>query len=339
MGQMAKKEVGKDDIKVSTSNVKEVENEKTKKQEEEAKEIAARKKEAEKEAKKAREEEERAAEEARKQAELAREEAERKEAERKKQEAEEEEKIRATTESVAGAGAAILGAAAKSGKKALVNFIKGAVVGLIAGALITYLIGRALSAAPKEPEMTQAEELDETVMSNTTFSFEDAVLGEASEHQELIVMEQPVSLTTTIEKAGLGNLAVFQKTKTVTYEGTGVYTVDLKGLSAESVSVDEEKREVTIKVPHATLQYVTPDYDKVTFADTEKGLLAFGDLKLTLEQQNRIEKAVEDAMRGYLGSDEVLAEADKFAEMKCWDTFQPVITAVSPAFTLTIVFE
>ncbi|WP_321973688.1 hypothetical protein [Paratractidigestivibacter sp.] len=64
----------------------------------------------------------------------------------------------------------------------------------------------------------------------------------------------------------------------------------------------------TVTIPHATQQYVNPDYGSMQFEDTQKGLLAFGDLALA-------------------------------AELKTWEMFQPPITAVSSEYKVETAFE
>ena len=213
-------------------------------------------------------------------------------------------------------------------------------MGILVGVIGMALLAPTLFTAPAEPvHSSEGAVLEENMIGYTALDFQNAVLGTASEHQELIVMEQPLELSSTITKAGLGNLAVFRKTKTFTCYGTGVYTVDLKHIDAEHILVDEEQKEVTIRVPHAVLQYVNPNYELMEFEDTDKGLLSFGDLTLTLEQQTEVQKAVQQTMTEYLSQDSVLAQADEFAKMKTWDTFQPIVSAVSPEFKVNIEIE
>jgi len=219
------------------------------------------------------------------------------------------------------------------------GFLTGLIVGLVVGALLmglmstTGLLGKVLGTKEGADAV-----LDENLLGYTAADFQDAVLGAASEHQELVVMEQPLEITTTLTKSGLGGLAIFSKVKTVTYHGTGVYTVDMKNIDKEHVKVDTAAKTVTVVIPHAALQYVNPDLDKTEFEDTEKGLLAFGDLALTTEQHNTLAKAVEDAMRQRLTQKDLYEQADEYATMKTWEIFQPLVTAVSPQFKVVMQF-
>ena len=229
------------------------------------------------------------------------------------------------------------------GKKKSKGFLSGLLIGLIVGALITGILGFSFKdqifgkvASTKEGADAL---LDEGLLGYTAADFQDAILGAATQHQELVVMEQPLQISTTITKAGLGNLSIFSKVKTVTYYGTGVYTVDLKNIDKDHIKVDAENKTVTVIIPHAVLQYVNPDLSKTEFEDTEKGLLAFGDLSLTTEQQNQLSQSVTEAMKERLEEDDMFTQADEYATMKTWEIFQPLISAVSSEYKVVMQFE
>ena len=224
------------------------------------------------------------------------------------------------------------------------GFLRGLLVGIAAGAAIMYfLIVPNIPAAPLTETPAPVEDADLTIdndgiLGYTAADFQDAVLGAASEHKELVVMEQPLSISTTITKAGLANLPIFSKMKDITYFGTGVYTVDLSGMDKERVLVDESQNTVMILIPHAKLQYVNTNLDLTEFEDTENGLLAFGDIKLTAEETKLLETTVYNSMEERLSEQELLDEADRFAKLKTWEIFQPLVTAVSPAYKTVIQF-
>ena len=223
------------------------------------------------------------------------------------------------------------------------SWIKGLVYGLIAGLLIG-AIGMYVFAKNYEPfwEKTHeegkiGEKIDEHFTGYTVADFQQAVVGEATQHKELIVMELPVQQSTTITKYTFGNWDIFKRSKVITYYGTGVYTIDLSGVTQDSITVDNDAKEVRITVPEAKLQYVNPDYDNIEFEDTEMGLLAFTDIKLTAEQQNELEKQVMAEMTDYLSQQEFKDQADEIAVAKCWETFQPLISGVAPEYKVVIV--
>lgn len=178
---------------------------------------------------------------------------------------------------------------------------------------------------------------DET-MGYSAIDFTNAILGEARQKQQLVVMEQDVQVDSVISQA-LANLPIFAKTKTVHLNGVGVYTVDLGRVDIKHIGVDMERRIVTVTIPHAVLQYVNIDPEKTTFEDTEKALLAFGDVTLTQEQQQILESSAKETMEGALTSAELLAKADQAACAVAHDLFQPLIAAVSSRFAVVVALE
>ena len=221
------------------------------------------------------------------------------------------------------------------------GWFSGAMVGFLAGILFIYVLQ--LTGLEPFKRLEKAKEDFDDVITEHFFTYtaqdlEDAVLGEATKHKELVVMEQEIEQSSTITKAGLANLEIFSKTKTVTYYGKGAYTVDFGKITSDKVVYDEQNKVLGIIVPHAKLQYLELDLDKTVFEDTEKGLLAFGDLALTMEQQSEIEKNIEEKMREKLTSTEAYKKADEFAAVKLFEVFQPVISKIAPDCRVIISF-
>lgn len=235
-------------------------------------------------------------------------------------------------------------AANKAGRgRAIGGFIKGLLVGLVAGAVAVFFFGKGYIdknyGTHTVGELEDDNVIEEHFTGYTAVDFREAIMGEATGHQELIVMEEPMQLTSTLFKEGPWEWEVFRRTKNVTYYGTGVYTVDMSKIGRTTIDVDMDAKLVTIKVPHAVLQYINPNYDKIEFEDTDMGLLAFTDIKLTAEEQTQLENSVMGEMRELLSTKELLDAADEFARMKLWDLFQPIVTAVSPEFRVEIAFQ
>ncbi len=236
----------------------------------------------------------------------------------------------------------------KKGKRGLV-FDKRVIIGsmlfgFILGMAFLILIGN-ISAnglfGKKEITITTPDSVLDTGSINnyTAADFKNAILGEAMQKKELIVMEQSLKIPTTFSKAGLFDFPIFSKVKNVVYYGTGVYTIDLSKLDENSISVDMESNIVSIEIPHTCLQYINPDLDKTEFEDTEKGLLSFGDIKLTTEEQNQVEQASLNMMRDRLIQSELFTKADNFASNNVWQLFQPIVNTVSPDFSVVVLFD
>ena len=231
----------------------------------------------------------------------------------------------------------------KKKTKITFGFFKGLIIGAIVGFLLATVLGFSGIGDKLFDTLNSSKEnadqlIDEHFFSYTALDFQDAILGEASKKQELIVMEQPVKVSTTVTKSGLGNLEIFSKVKNIAYNGTGVYTVDMSKINKDHIDVDLDNKKVTVYIPHAILQYVNLDLENVEFEDTEKGLLAFGDLALTTEQVNEIEQSVKNSMHEELDTKELYEKADEFAKMSTWQMFQPLVSAVSSEFIVDMEF-
>lgn len=177
---------------------------------------------------------------------------------------------------------------------------------------------------------------DET-MGYNKIDFSNAILGEARAKSDFVVLEQDVTVTTRVSQA-LANLALFEKSKVIRSYGMGVFTVDLSKLSSADITLDTELHVVSIAIPHAALSYITVDVEKTEFEETKKALFAFGDIKMTTEQQNLLEQNIRDAMTQQLSSADMLERADIFALSQVHDLFAPIVRAVASEFTVSIVF-
>jgi len=169
--------------------------------------------------------------------------------------------------------------------------------------------------------------------------FEKPVLGLAEQKKLLIVEERDASVNTTITDTGFLNWSIFNKSQLLTIHGTGEYTIDLTKITEDDISLDEEKYQVTISIPHAELHSVVFDPDKTEVGDTQRGWLAFGDVKLTAEQNKEFESKAVDKLTDSLSAEGPLQQADDFARMQAYETYEPIIEKVSPAYKVKIAFQ
>lgn len=257
--------------------------------------------------------------------------------ENKKKEEEELKRAEETKKQAAALAASAIGVIGANAKKkpSFKTFLIGLIIGLVVGFLGATLLGLKTN----DDSVIETQEISDTLLTHTELDFENVILGEVQEHQELIVMEQPLEVSSTITKSGLANLDIFSKTKNINYVGKGMYTVDMSKIDAQHIDVDMKAKKVYISIPHAVLQETILDVNSISFDDTEKGLLAFGDLKLTLEEQNEVEKSVKETMTKSLDTKELYDQADEFAKLKTWQIFQPLVTSVSPEYIVEMKFN
>lgn len=184
-------------------------------------------------------------------------------------------------------------------------------------------------------EMTDGEKAE--LLKNKAIEIKKSVLGEARQRKELLVLEQDIRIESLLESTP-GGFDIFKKTKKVVSYGTGYYNIDLSGLDENSISVDNEKFVVTIRAPHATLKSISVDEGKTEYEDTQKGgMLGFGELKLTAEQQGLLQKTVEDNMRAELEKPEMLEQADVAGKASVTEIYQPLISAISDEYHVEVI--
>ena len=104
-----------------------------------------------------------------------------------------------------------------------------------------------------------------------------------------------------------------------------------------SFSVDEREHVVTMKIPHAELKDL--NVKKVEIAEVKKGTLAFGKIKLSAEDSDKVDNEVEKKMLKKLEDENEAEKADEFAKTVVWETFYPMIAKVSPGYSLEIEFK
>lgn len=173
----------------------------------------------------------------------------------------------------------------------------------------------------------------------TVADFAEPVLGNQSKLCKLEVLEQEVSDVTTLTEAGLGSLKIFSKNQLITYQGTALYTVDLSALRADDFALDEEKKEVTVYIPHAKLEPINIQSKDIEFGDVEKGLLAFGEITATPQDMSDIQTKAQEKMEQKIMESNLSDTADRFAKLLVWELFQPVINSVTKGYSLVVAFR
>ena len=166
--------------------------------------------------------------------------------------------------------------------------------------------------------------------------FEDAIIGSASKKADLIVDEQELSVVSTVTQTGLFNLGILSKNQTVTYYGTAQYTVDLSKFTKDNINVDMENHTITVRVPHPELHDIVFNPSKTVFGATEKGILAFGDIKMSQEESNKVEVEAVERLTARALEKDCMDKADKYALYAVRDFFESSITSITNSFKVKV---
>lgn len=166
--------------------------------------------------------------------------------------------------------------------------------------------------------------------------FREVILGKANEQANLIVIEQELSVQSTLEKTGLFDWGIFKKSKDIIYSGEAIYTVNLNQMRENDVAVDIDTKKVTIYIPRPEVYDLIVDPNDFILGETSKGIFAFGDIKMTLEEAFYIEGQAVSTLKEAAEADELEEKAIETAEKKLEELFQPIAKAVDPDYQIVI---
>ena len=173
----------------------------------------------------------------------------------------------------------------------------------------------------------------------TAADFEEAILGKSNREKKLEVMTQEVSDAVNTVNTGMFNWSIFTKTQLITYHGTVVYTVDLSELGPADITVDEENKLIIMRIPHARQEEINIPEKEMQFGDVEHGMLAFGEIKMSVEQSAQIQEEARAKMQAKLDEEHALDAADRFAKLSVWEMYSPIIKGVARNYSLEVEFR
>ena len=191
---------------------------------------------------------------------------------------------------------------------------------------------------PETPVHTVSTEQAETILNRVSVDYADVVVGESRRTGELIVYEQDLSVTQTITSSLL-NIDLFRRSMDVTSYGTAIYTIDLSSVKAEDVSYQEETASLSVAVPHAALKTVDVHAEQTEFSDIDRGILGWGDIRLTPEQENLLQQELYRELAAEAQSSANLIKADNSGEDAVRTLFRTVLAKTDPGIRVEIIFR
>lgn len=177
--------------------------------------------------------------------------------------------------------------------------------------------------------------------SGVQVDFYDVIIGKHEEVRKLIVSEQEttVSVKLTDRLIEILDVGFLKKTQNVSYTGTGYFVVDLDSLTRDDVVLDKDNKTVTILIDHAYLQAIEIDPEKIIIDEVKEGLLAWGDIKLTVSDYNAIEKDLKNRMEAEFNTASNAQAADDNALRMVKEIYEPVVKAVDAAYEVRVEFK
>ena len=177
--------------------------------------------------------------------------------------------------------------------------------------------------------------------SKVEVDFSEVIIGTQEETRKLIVSTQEATVSTELTSELIRQLDFnfLKKTQKVSYTGNGYFVVDLDNLTKENIIQNKQKKQITIKIDHAYLQVIEINPEKIIIDEVKEGLLARGDIKLTVKDYNAIEKELRNRMEEKFNTAENGQSADKIALQMVKEVYEPVIKAIDSSYELNVEFK
>lgn len=185
-----------------------------------------------------------------------------------------------------------------------------------------------------EKEVQDIVVQDEEFFGYTAATFQDAILGNEQQTKVLEVYSVELADVLTISKTGLADLEIFNKVKELSYRASVQYTIDLASMTADDILYDDVTNTLTITIPDVKQSTINPTLNDIS--TTEKGILAFGDIKLTAEDYYALEKQATDEMQARLDELSIITTAEKFAVHSAEDIYEPIVHAIDSSINIVV---
>lgn len=176
--------------------------------------------------------------------------------------------------------------------------------------------------------------------SGVEVNFSEVILSGQNETRRLIVSTQTATVTTELTDRLINQLDFdfLKKTQNVSYNGTGYFVVDLDRLTANNIVTNNENKTVTIRIGHAHLQAIEIDPDKIIIDDVKEGLLARGDIKLTVADYNIIEQELRSRLEEKFNTAANGQAADDIAIKMVKEVYEPLVKAIDRRYSVIVEF-
>ena len=218
---------------------------------------------------------------------------------------------------------------------------------ILAGLLVAVLIAGLLRENnPLQMDMSDGiEQIDlDTIYlksSGVEVNFSEVILTDHKETRKLIVSTQEGKVSTELTDHLIKQLdfSFLKKTQTVSYTGTGYFVVDLDNLTAANIIEDKDKRTITIKIDHAYLQAIDINPNNIIIDEVKEGLLARGDIELTVADYNAIEKDLRTRLEKKFDTAANGQKADDLALKMVKEVYEPIVKAIDRRYSVIVEFK
>ena len=177
--------------------------------------------------------------------------------------------------------------------------------------------------------------------SGVQVDFSEVIVGKHQETRKLIVTTQEATVSTELTDRLIKQLDFnfLKKTQNVSYTGTGYFVVDLDKLTKDRIIQDTKAKTLTIQIDHAYLQAIEIDPNKIIIDEVKEGLLARGDIELSVQDYNSIEKELRNRLEDKFNTSANGQKADKIALQMVKEVYEPIVKAIDNSYEIHIEFK
>ena len=177
--------------------------------------------------------------------------------------------------------------------------------------------------------------------SGVQIDFSDVIMGSEKESRKLIVYEQEATVSTQLTDSLIKKLDLdwLKKTQKVSYTGKGYFVVDLDKLTKKDVMEDRSKKQITIKIDHAYLEAIKINPEDIIIDEVKESFLAKGDIKLSVEDYNIIERELKTKMEDKFNVASNGQKADDIALKMVKEVYEPIVKAIDSGYSLRVEFK
>ena len=177
--------------------------------------------------------------------------------------------------------------------------------------------------------------------SGVEVNFSEVILSEHDETRKLIVSTQRGTAKTELTDRLIKQLDFdfLKKTQSVSCVGTGYFVVDLDNLSAANIVQDKDKKTVTIRIDHPYLEAIEIHPDQIMIDEVREGLLARGDIELTVKDYNAIEKELRTQLEDKFDTVANGQAADALALEMVKEIYEPIVKAVDRKYDVIVAYR
>lgn len=228
-------------------------------------------------------------------------------------------------------------------KQTLLNVIVGALAVVV---FVVVIWGLAQGKNPFHMEVSDGiDQIDLNTIylqgSDVEVNFSDVIISDQHESRKLIVSTQEGKVTTELTDRLINKLDFdfLKKTQTISYTGTGYFVVDLDDLTTASVIQDNTNKTVTIFIDHPYLQAIEIDPNKIIIEEVKEGLLARGDIELTVADYNAIEKDLRDCLKEKFDTAANGQKAADIALQMVKTIYEPIVKAIDRRYEVIVKYR